>query len=266
MTTDRGAARPDSRPLIVVVQHEAGEGLGTFEPVLAARADLRLLVAPTGPAAYRHAVDDLVKHGGYDALVVLGGPVGVYEREAYEWLDDSLRLLRDAVRRDVPLLGVCLGAQLVAHVLGAQVFPGRTRGLRKEIGWFTLELTDRGRVDPGFHGFDELAPVFHWHGDTYELPEGAWHLAGSRQYPQQAFRWGRWVYGLQFHMEMTEDMVVSWTRTGADELAPLDDVDPAALVALAGHLVAPMAEKVRVFAEYFLELVEESRSEKAAAK
>ena len=192
--------------------------------------------------------------------------MGVYERETHEWLDDSLRLLRDAVRRDVPILGVCLGAQLVAHVLGAQVFPGRTRGLRKEIGWFTLELTDRGRVDPGFHGFDEFAPVFHWHGDTYELPEGAWHLAGSLQYPQQAFRWGRWVYGLQFHMEMTEDMVVSWTRTGAAELALLDDVDPAALVELAGHLVAPMAEKVRVFTEYFLELVEESRSEKAAAK
>jgi GMP synthase (glutamine-hydrolysing) len=255
----------DRRPLIIVVQHEPGEGLGTFGPLLSAGADLRFLVAPTDPGAYRRAIDDLVKHGAYDGVVMLGGRMGVYDRETHEWLEDSLHLLRDALRRDVPVLGICLGAQLVAHVLGAQVFPGRTRGLRKEIGWFTLELTERGKVDPGFHGFDEFAPVFHWHGDTYSLPEGAWHLASSQRYPQQAFRWGRWVYGLQFHMEVTEDMVAAWVVEGADELAPLDDVDPAALVDLAGRLVASMEPKVRVFAAYFLELVEESRGEKAAA-
>jgi GMP synthase (glutamine-hydrolysing) len=256
---------PADRPSIVVLQHEPGEGLGTFGPVLSAHAELAVLVAPTDPVAYRHAIDDLVRRAAYDAVVVLGGPMGVYERETYEWLDDSLHLLRDAVRRDVPILGICLGAQLLAHVLGAQVHPGRTRGMRKEIGWFALELTQRGKVDPGFHGFDEHAPVFHWHGDTYTLPEGAWLLAGSQRYPQQAFRWGRWVYGLQFHMEVTEDMVATWTREGADELAPLDDVDPATLVELAGHLVPPMWDKVRVFTEYFLELVDEARREKVAA-
>ena len=261
MTPVRAAG---TRPRVVVLQHEPREGLGAFGPLFLGAADVQTLVAPEDPVAYRHAVDELARRGRYDALVVLGGPVGVYEREAYPWLDDSLRLLRDALRRDVPILGICLGAQLVAHVLGSQVFPGRTHGLVKEIGWFTVELTPRGRVDPGLHGFDEHAPVFHWHGDTYTLPEGAWHLAGSQRYPQQAFRWGRWVYGLQFHMEVTEEMVAAWTREGADELALLSDVDPAALVEMAGRLVPPMREKVRVFTEYFLELIEESRDEKAA--
>jgi GMP synthase (glutamine-hydrolysing) len=243
-----------AQPLVLVLQHAACEPLGLLEPVLATSCRLRVLHAYREPVAYRHAVAEAVKSAEYDAVIALGGPVSVYEREDVEFIDSSLALLRAALRRDVPVLGICLGAQMLAQCLGARVWPGRTKGLRKEIGWFSVGLTPRGRVDPAFHGFPENVLVFQWHGDTFDLPTGSWPLATGRPYRNQAFRFGRWVYGLQFHVEVTADMVAQWVREYADELASLDHVKPDLLVELATRHAPALASPAEVLAERFVAL------------
>lgn len=258
-TSTTGAA---DRPRVLVVQHVACEALGTLESVLAELLDVVVLPAYADPVVYRHAVAAYVDSGGFDGLVLLGGPMAVYDHAEIECLDDSLRLVRATVRAGLPTLGICLGSQLLAWALGGHVRPGRTMGLRKEIGWFPVRLTQRGIVDPLFRGFDQDQPVFHWHGDTFALPEGAWHLASSDLYPNQAFRWGRWTYGLQFHVEVTPEMVQTFVEAYAEELAGLDYVDGPDLVARATELAAGVSAKGRVVAEHFVNCVLTSRAER----
>lgn len=250
------------RPRLLVVQHVVCEPLGTLETVLAERLDLTRLAAYTDPVAYRHAVTGHIEAEDYAGLVLLGGPMAVYEHAEIECLDDSLRLVRASLRAGVPILGICLGSQLLAWALGGQVRPGRTMGLRKEIGWFPVRLTQRGVVDPVFHGFDQDRPVFHWHGDTFALPEGAWHLASSDLYSNQAFRWGRWTYGLQFHVEVTPALVAAFVEAYADELAALDYVDGVELVARASELAPDLAAKARIVAEHFSDCVRTAHAER----
>ena len=253
-----GSSASSRRPHVVVLQHASCEPLGTLRPVFERAFDLQVLSADDDRPAYHHGVEALVASGGPDGVVALGGPMSVYHHAEVEGLDDSLRLLRTAVHADIPILGICLGAQLLAWSLGGQVRAGMVLGRRKEIGWFPVTLSERGRVDPLFHGFDESEPVFHWHGDTYDLPEGCWSLASSRLYPQQAFRWGRWAYGLQFHLEVTPAMVEEWVECYAEELDALDHVDAADLISGAHTHAAGLAEKSRVVAERFVECVLES--------
>jgi len=247
-----------TRPRVVVLQHADCEPLGTLQPIFDDAFDVVALRLVGDPVAYHHAVETLVKSRAFDGLVALGGPMSVCERERVEGLDDSLRLLKLAVHADVPILGICLGAQLLALTLGAQVRPGAIGGRRKEIGWLPVELTERGRVDPAFHGFGEREPVFHWHGDTYDLPQGGRLLASSSGYPNQAFRWGRWVYGIQFHLEVTPALVLEWTHRYADELAALDYVDAPAMVSRASVHADGLREKARVLGGHFVECVRES--------
>ena len=124
---------------------------------------------------------------GAKAVVVLGGPMGVYEAEKHPWLADELRFLGDAIRGGFPVYGLCLGAQLMAAALGARVYPGEGK---KEIGWFPVDLTPGAQGDPLLGDEEASFPVFQWHGDTFDIPAGAVHLASSARYPNQAFRWG----------------------------------------------------------------------------
>jgi GMP synthase (glutamine-hydrolysing) len=226
-----------ARPAVLVLQHAIHEPLGTLEPVLATAAELHTLAAYADSVEYSHAVDGFANSGAYDAVIALGGPVGVYERD------------------EVPVLGLCLGAQLLAWTLGAQVRPGRTLGLQKEIGWRRVRLTERGRVDPAFHGFNDDEPVFQWHGDTFDIPEGAWRLAGSDLYPNQAFRFGRWVYGLQFHVEVTPELAGRWTEVYAPELAALDSVDAAGIVSMAGRQAPLQKGRSLALGRHFVECI-----------
>lgn len=244
-----------SVPRVVVLHHIACEGLGTLEPVLAAELDLEILPAYAAVRPYRERIEELVQSGAYEGVIALGGPMAVYEREEFEALEYSLRLLRAALHRDVPVLGICLGAQLLAYSLGAQVVPGRTLGLRKEIGWYPVELSERGKVDPAFHGFRSGERVFHWHGDTFSLPERAWRLAGSTLYPNQAFRVGRWTYGVQFHMEVTAEMVAEWVQLYASELDTLDYIDREVVLAGAAKYAPRLAGHAEVFGKHFRECV-----------
>jgi GMP synthase-like glutamine amidotransferase len=243
------------RPLVAVLQHIECEGLGSLEPVLAESLDLLVLPAYAGVRPYRSRVGELLANGGFDAVLALGGPMSVYERSETEYLEDSLRLIRAGLRQGLPILGICLGSQLLAFALEAQVVPGRTLGLRKEIGWFPVHLTERGLVDPAFHGFRSGQPVFHWHGDTFTLPAGAWHLARSGLYPNQAFRWGRWAYGLQFHLEVTAGMVARWVEVYSDELDRLDYVDRAAIIEQAASEAERLAERTAVLGRHWADCV-----------
>jgi GMP synthase-like glutamine amidotransferase len=137
--------------------------------------------------------------GGIDWLVVMGGPMNIYEEAEYPWLAREKQFIGEVIRKGKVVIGICLGAQLIAGVLGAPV----TRNANKEIGWFPVELTSEARA-PGL--FDFLPPqlaAFHWHGDTFALPQGALRVARSEACENQAFLYEGRVLGLQFHLEFT---------------------------------------------------------------
>jgi GMP synthase (glutamine-hydrolysing) len=151
------------------------------------------------------AADDV---GG---LVVLGGPMGVHDGGVYPWLAAERDLIGEAVDRGLPVLGVCLGAQQLAAALGAEITTGPTA----EIGVGDVELTAQGRRDPvlgpEYNGLSGTSvPCVHWHRDTFSLPDGAVHLAATRRFPNQAFRVGDRVYGLQFHVEVDNALAETW--------------------------------------------------------
>jgi GMP synthase-like glutamine amidotransferase len=184
----------------VVVQHVAYEGPGAVATALAevgasldlVRVDLGQSLPPPG------AVADMA------GLVVMGGPMGVYDDLA--WLRDERELLRAAVDAGLPVLGVCLGAQQLAAALGGEVTPGPA----PECGVGEVHLTTEAITDPVFGPAPTPLPCVHWHADTFSLPAGAVRLAGNHAYENQAFRTGARAYGLQFHVEVTASLVAHW--------------------------------------------------------
>lgn len=142
----------------------------------------------------------------FDALIILGGPMNVYEEELYPYLTQVDRLIKEAVDTDLPVLGACLGGQLIAKALGAPV----TGNPVPEIGWYAMRLTAAGIQSPFFKDLPVEFPVFHWHNDTFALPGGALHLATTVDCANQAFSYGARVLALQFHLEITPDIIHNW--------------------------------------------------------
>lgn len=190
----------------------------------------------------------------FRALILMGGPMGVYERRRYPFLSREIRFLKAFFKLDRPVLGVCLGSQLIAAALGGRVFPNR----RKEIGWYPLALTAGGRRDPLFSSFPPAGWAFQWHGDTFTLPKGAAHLARSPLCRHQAFRYKAAVYALQFHMEVNGKMVREWlAQPGA--AAELAAVGPSAERLLREGLprrLPPMARAARGFFDGWCALID----------
>jgi len=185
---------------LLVFQHVAFEILGTLDPMLRnAGFRIRYVNFSREPEAVPH-VDR------YHGLVVLGGPMCLGEIESYPHLETEVELIRRAVDAEIPVLGICLGAQLLARALGA----GVCQNVEKEIGWYDVSVTEEGRRDPLFSGFDDTEKIFQWHGDTFEVPEGAAHLASSPTCRNQAFRYGDSAYGFQFHLEVDEPLIERW--------------------------------------------------------
>lgn len=202
----------------LVLRHVAFEDLGGFAAILETHGFA---------ITYREAaLDDVAALDPLapDLLIVLGGPIGVYEGESYPFIADELRLLEQRLAADRPTLGICLGAQLMAKALGAAVYPGGG----KEIGWAPLLLTEAGRASCLAHLAPHKTAVLHWHGDTFDLPAGTSLLASTARYPNQAFAHGRSV-ALQFHPEVTQPGLERWFIGHACEIAATDGVDVAGL-------------------------------------
>jgi len=224
----------------LVLQHVAVEGPGTFTSYLDARGwTLEIAVLYEGARLPEDAQ-------GYQAVIVMGGPMGVYDETEYPFLSDEHQFLRRVIAQGVPVLGICLGSQLLAKALGARVY----RNPQKEIGWYTVDLTPAGAADPLFAGLTSPVPVFQWHGDAFDLPVGAAPLAASSLCPHQAFRYGDRVYGLLFHLELTPIIIQSWLEVFHDELVSLQGtIDPNRIVAEMPHrFVGYQQVGARVFA------------------
>lgn len=173
-------------------------------------------------------------------LIVMGGPMNVDQTERYPFLEPEITWIHAAVEAGKPFLGVCLGSQLLAKALGARVRPNG----RKEIGWYPLEVLPAAADDALFTGSQPRETVFQWHGDTFDLPPGAVHLARSALCEHQAFRFGRCAYGLQFHIEMTPELVAEWLSQPGNraELASLPEIDPEAILRETPTMFPRMAE------------------------
>jgi GMP synthase-like glutamine amidotransferase len=158
-----------------------------------------------------------------DWLIIMGGPMGVYDEEKYNWLVSEKRLIKKAIEADKTVIGICLGAQLIAKVLGANVYPNQY----KEIGWFPIQLSEEAIEKKLFKGFDKKLTVFHWHGDTFDLPANAIRLASSEACKNQAFLYNEKVIGLQFHFEMTEPALKNMIENDNAELKLLPFIQTA---------------------------------------
>ncbi len=156
--------------------------------------------------------DSVPEPGSFTHLVIMGGPMAVYEMDRYPYLISEAQLISAAIKANKHVLGVCLGAQMVAHALGARVY---ARG-QKEIGWYEVAITTEGMKDPLMSSLaldgKNRAQVFQWHGDTFDLPARAVRLASSDLFPNQAFRHSDRVYALQFHIEVTPKIVYDWLK------------------------------------------------------
>lgn len=193
-------------PTITCFQHIDCEGPGTLGDTLKAKGvEMRILQPCKG-----ETIPDQLG----DGLLILGGPMGAYEEALNPWMVNEVLNIRKALDARLPILGICLGSQLLAKAAGAQVF----RGAQPEVGWAPVELTEAGTRTPIFKDIPKRFTAFHWHGDTFTLPSGSQRLAQSDLYRNQAFRLDDKAYGLQFHLEVTREMAKDWMQKYAREL------------------------------------------------
>ncbi len=186
--------------MILIVKHIDIEGPGTLEDFLKAQGEPFCIVElgagerlPDDPKAFK-------------AVVVLGGPMNVDDEERFPFLSAENDFIREILKAGTPYLGICLGSQLLAKAAGARVVKSPV----KEIGWYRIQLTAEGKKDPLLCGFREGTPVYHWHGDMFQIPSGGALLASAQGCPHQALKVGGKAYGLQFHIEITDKSIKQW--------------------------------------------------------
>ncbi|HLK66973.1 MAG TPA: gamma-glutamyl-gamma-aminobutyrate hydrolase family protein [Bryobacteraceae bacterium] len=192
------AERPGSHRRVVAFRHVPFEGVG----LIASALEQRGLALEYADLYIPQAEIPCVANAA--GVILMGGPMSVNDPLPY--LQRETEILLAAIERGQPVLGICLGSQLIAKAMGSRVY----RNPVKEIGWFDIHLTEAGREDPVFSAMNARETVFHWHGETLDLPAGATRLASSEACANQAYRIGRNVYGMQFHLEVTPEMIADW--------------------------------------------------------
>jgi GMP synthase (glutamine-hydrolysing) len=235
-------------PRILVFQHVAAEPLGTLDPLIRRRGHrIRFVNFERHPDA-EPTIDR------YRGLVVLGGPMNVEDQAQRPHLRTELRVIEQALKQNKPVLGICLGAQLLAHALGAPV----RKHDRAEIGWYALELTAAGLTDKVISPLGATTTVFQWHARSYALPDGAVQLARTRTCEQQAFRYGETAYGIQFHPEVDQGLIERWLGNpdyGRELAAAGLPQNDASIRALSPSLALPMQTQAEPMFENFLDLI-----------
>jgi len=214
-------------PRAVVLQHIRCEPPGLFTGMLADR----------GIAIETIELDEggsLPDWREADLVIAMGGPMGAYDEDGHSWLAAEKRWIAAAVRAGTPYFGVCLGAQLLAASLGADVYAGD----KPEVGVLQVEVTGDGLADPVFGALGEAFPALQWHGDTFAIPAGAVRLAQSAAYPNQAFRFGEVAYAVQFHVEVTDSMLGEWKLVPAYRQSASAALGPGGLGRLADAFAA----------------------------
>lgn len=222
----------------VAIYHVAFEDAGTLGPVLEERG-VELTYLQAGR-------DDLSPALDADLVLVLGGPIGIYEIERYPFLKEELALVEKLVKQGTPVVGICLGAQALAAVLAARVYPGK----QAELGWDTLTLTDEGKDSP--LGVLEGLHILNWHGDTFDIPTGATRLASTDLTPNQAFSYGPKVLALQFHVELPGRDMERWLIGHTLELAK-NNVDLAQMRTETARYAPPTNEASRALFNMWLD-------------
>ena len=232
------------------ITHVAFEDLGSFEQTLR-EADFAVEYLCA-------ASDDLgvIKPETDDLLIILGGPISVYEVDEYPFLETELEILTRRLAADMPTLGICLGAQLIASALGAKVYSGQ----QKEIGWSPIQLNDAGSRSALRHLVGDGVCVLHWHGETFDLPEDATHLASSELYPNQAFSYGKSL-ALQFHPEVTAQGLEQWYIGHTGEIHQTEGVSVNQLRDDAGQFADVLQARAYLFLMEWLEQVSADQPE-----
>jgi GMP synthase (glutamine-hydrolysing) len=186
----------------LIVTHHPEEGPGLLEDILKEQNwEMKEVGLWNG--------DNLPNPTPFHLLILMGGPMSVNDDALHPFLEQEKQFVRQWIHNGNPTVGICLGAQLIAHCLGGRVY----KGPNEEIGWYDLILTEEGRRDPCLQLFPMHFPVFQWHGETFDLPQDAILLATAQDYPHQAFRFGDLTYAFQFHCEVTKKMVKAWLGT-----------------------------------------------------
>ncbi len=225
-----------------VIRHLAFEDLGCFADVLAQQG--------VAVQYFEAGVDDLsVLHADSDALlIILGGPISANDVGDFPFLKTEIELLRDRIRLDKPTLGICLGAQLLARALGQAVYPGKA----KEIGWMPVQLTEAGNHSPlaSLEACNNV--VLHWHGETFDLPDDAVLLASTDIAHNQAFRIGKHIYGLQFHLEATPQGMEKWFIGHIGEIEATEGISVAQLRADTARYAEQTVAAGRMFLQALL--------------
>ncbi len=211
---------------IHILQHESYESPGFIEQWIREK---------NFSLSYTRFYEDVWLPGfsEFDWLVIMGGPMGVYDEDKFGWLKMEKIFIKGAIDAGKVVLGICLGSQLIAAALGAKVYPNK----HKEIGWLDVKLTKNSKYNFLFASFPKKMKVFQWHGDTFEIPDGAIHLAESEACTNQAFIYNDKIIALQFHFEVTESSLREMVVEGKSELIPDEYVQTVEEILNQAHLV-----------------------------
>jgi GMP synthase (glutamine-hydrolysing) len=231
----------------LIITHHPEEGPGLLEDILRERGweitEVGLWKGDKPP-----------DHTPFHLLILMGGPMSVNDDDLHPFLAQEKQFVRQWINQGNPTVGICLGAQLIAHCLGGRVY----KGPKEEIGWYDCALTEDGGHDLCLQAFPTLFPVFQWHGETFDLPQDAILLATANDYPHQAFRFGDFTYAFQFHVEVTKDMAKAWLK-GSE----VDEVKQQEIIAALHPYLPVIHQLCKAFMQPFLQSIEKGLDEGA---